>query len=168
MKRRLTRTGASGRRKPTKRRPGNGALELLRRDHDAVSALFERYERLAERGAESKKADIARTICAELTVHAAIEEDVFYPALRDHDPDAASLLDEADVEHASLKALIAQIKAGSPGDGHYDARVKVLGEYVKHHVKEEQSEIFAAARASGMDLKALGADLAARKAELKK
>jgi hemerythrin superfamily protein len=144
-----------------------GARKLLRQDHEAVSALFERYEKLTKRGTDARKGEVARKICSELTVHATIEEEIFYPALREQDPDAEDLLDEADVEHAGMKDLIAQIESSSPSDDHFDAKVKVLGEYVQHHVKEEQNEIFPAARAAALDLKALGEALAARKAELK-
>ena len=96
---------------------------------------------------------------------AAIEEEIFYPAARDADVDAA-LLDEADVEHASCKELIAQIEAMDADDELYDAKVTVLGEYIDHHVKEERDEMFPQCRASAMDLKAIGAALAERKAEL--
>ncbi len=142
------------------------AIKLLRDDHEAVSALFERYEKLVKRGTDAQKAEIARKICTELSIHAKLEEEIFYPALREHDPDADALLDEADVEHAGLKALIAQLTTGSPSEDLFDAKVKVLGEYVKHHVKEEQSEIFPAARACKLDLKILGEELAARKSAL--
>lgn len=147
---------------------GPDALQLLRQDHQAVSALFERYDALMKRGTGAQKAEVARKICDGLTIHAAIEEEIFYPTLRRGDPDSASLLDEAEVEHASLKDLVAQIQSGEPGSSLFDAKVKVLGEYVKHHVKEEQSEMFAAARAAGLDLKTLGAHLAERKAALQR
>ncbi len=144
------------------------ALKLLRDDHEVVSALFERYEKLMKRGTDAQKAEVARSICTELSIHATIEEEIFYPALRSQDPEAEALLDEADVEHAGVKALISQLETASPSDELFDAKVKVLGEYVKHHVKEEQNEIFPAARASNLDLKLLGAELAARKSALKR
>jgi len=101
-----------------------------------------------------------------LKIHAQIDEEIFYPAARALLADDASLVDEADVDHASAKDLIAQIENSSPDDMHYDAKVKVLGEYVDHHVQEEQDEIFTAVKKAGMDIKAVGQQLALRKAEL--
>lgn len=100
-----------------------------------------------------------------LTVHATIEEEIFYPAAYEA-LDDDDLLDEAEVEHASAKALIAEIEASQVGEPLFDAKVTVLGEYIDHHVQEEEKELFPECRASGMDLKALGEQLAARKAEL--
>ena len=101
-----------------------------------------------------------------LKIHAQIDEEIFYPAARALLADDASLVDEADVDHASAKDLIAQIENSSPDDMHYDAKDKVLGEYVDHHVQEEQDEIFTAVKKAGMDIKAVGQQLALRKAEL--
>lgn len=138
------------------------ATALLRADHKLVAALFDEYERA--RSATKKKALVAQ-ICQELTVHAQIEEEVFYPkvqeALNDHE-----LVPEAIVEHATLKDLIAQIEDAEPDEELYDARVKVLSEYVKHHVKEEQNEIFPKVKKSKLDLKEIGDQLAQRKEEL--
>lgn len=138
------------------------ATALLRADHKAVNMLFEQYE--SARSTTKKKA-IAAQICTELTVHAQIEEEIFYPqvkeALRDDE-----LIPEAIIEHATLKDLIAQIEDSEPDDEMYDAKVKVLSEYVKHHVKEEQNELFPKVKASKLDLNALGEQLAQRKEEL--
>ena len=138
------------------------AIALLKADHQKVSGLFEQYEKTRS---EDRKGKLADQICQELTVHAQIEEEIFYPAarevLRDQD-----LLDEATVEHQGAKDLIAQIEAGSPGDDLFDAKVTVLGEYVKHHVKEEQNELFPKVRKTKLDLKMLGEQLQARKTEL--
>lgn len=135
---------------------------MLRADHKKVSALFADFE--ATRSAKKKK-EIVATICLELTVHTTIEEEIFYPAvqaaLKDHE-----LIPEANVEHASVKDLIAQVKDAEPGGDEYDARVKVMGEFVKHHVKEEQNEMFPKAKKTKLDMIALGAEMAARKAEL--
>ena len=100
-----------------------------------------------------------------LKIHAQIDEEIFYPAARALLADAG-LVDEADVDHASARDLIAQIENSSPDDMHYDAKDKVLGEYVDHHVQEEQDEIFPAVKKAGMDIKAVGQQLAVRKAEL--
>ena len=105
--------------------------------------------------------------CLALSVHARIEEEIFYPALRKAIDDE-DLLDEAEVEHASAKQLIAEIESMSADDRLFDAKVKVLGEYVTHHVGEEEHQLFPEARESGVDLKDLGSELARRKAELMK
>ena len=143
------------------------AIELLTTDHKEVKALFKQYDRLAESaGGEAEKQALAEQICHMLTVHATIEEELFYPAAREALGEDEDLVDEADVEHASAKELIAQIEGSSPDDDHFDARVKVLGEYIDHHVKEEESEMFPKAKKGGLDVAALGAELSARKVEL--
>jgi hemerythrin-like domain-containing protein len=150
-------------------RAGKDACDLLDADHRAVKKMFKEYEELTEsraRGAAQKRLDLARQICMELTVHAQIEEEIFYPALRAAIKDT-DLLDEAEVEHQSAKDLIAQIQEGMEADDKFDAKVKVLGEYVDHHVKEEKSEIFTKARAARkLDLVAMREELEARKEEL--
>ena len=144
------------------------ACSLLDSDHRAVKKLFNQYDELA--GSKSKSSvearrDLAERICMELTVHAQLEEEIFYPAVRaaikEHD-----LLDEANVEHATAKDLIAQIEDASEVDEMFDAKVKVLGEYIDHHVKEERNEMFPKARASKLDLVAMREELMARKEEL--
>ena len=146
----------------TKTPAAKDAITQLKADHVKVSGLFAEYGKA--RSAAKKKALVA-DICAELSVHAQIEEEIFYPevkaALEDH-----QLVPEATVEHASLKDLIAQIEAVEPGGEMYDAKVKVLAEYVKHHVKEEQTEMFVKAKASSLDMLEIGARMAARKDEL--
>lgn len=143
------------------------AIELLTTDHKAVKTLFKQYESLAEADAgDDERETLARLICQLLTVHATIEEEIFYPAARAHLSDE-DLVDEAEVEHASAKELIAQIESMGPAEPLYDAKVKVLGEYIDHHVKEERNQIFPAARsARGLDLIAMRDELAARKEEL--
>ena len=138
------------------------ALGMLRADHEKVSAMFDRYENLRT---DRQKDALAREICFELTVHAQLEEEIFYPALREAIDDE-DLLDEALVEHQSAKDLIAQIEEGTPGEELFDAKVKVLGEYIKHHVKEEQGEMFAEARKSDLDLRELAERMRQRKEEL--
>ena len=138
------------------------AIALLKADHKEVKGWFDDYEDLTDNAA---KATLAGKICLALTVHTMIEEEIFYPAARQATRDD-DLLDEAKVEHAGAKALVAQISAMKAGDDLYDAKVKVLGEQVKHHIEEEEDELFPEAKHAKMDLTALGRRLAARKAEL--
>jgi len=140
------------------------AVKLLKADHKEVSDLVEKYEN--GRLSKDRKIAVAKQICLALTVHAQIEEEIFYPAAREATRDREDLLDEAEVEHGSIKELVAAIENGSLDDELFDARVKVLGEYVKHHVKEEENELFPKVRKSDMDLAEIGAQLAARKEEL--
>jgi hypothetical protein len=143
------------------------AISLLTNDHKEVKELFKTYDKLVDDEADDEeKAMLAVQICTMLTVHATIEEEIFYPAARDALPDDEDLLDEAEVEHASAKELIAQIVAMEPGEALYDAKVKVLGEYINHHVKEEQEEMFPKLKKVGLDLAALGDELSERKEEL--
>jgi hemerythrin superfamily protein len=135
----------------------------LKDDHAAVQKLFKEFEKTDN---ARRKQELATTICDELKVHTTLEEEIFYPAARDA-LDEQDLLDEAEIEHASAKELIAQIEAGSPDDELWDARVTVLGEYIKHHVKEEQDEMFPKVKKTDIDLMALGEQLKARKTELK-
>ena len=152
---------------PQKKKPDvQDAVQLLTSDHAEVSALFKKYEKLAE--ANAKAADRqahAEQICTLLTVHATIEEEIFYPAAREAEVES-DLLDEAEVEHASAKDLIAQIQGMGPDDELYDAKVKVLGEYIDHHVQEEEGEMFPKCRKAEMDLADLASQLAERKPEL--
>jgi hemerythrin superfamily protein len=153
--------------KPAARKRTPDLIVQLKADHREVSALHKAYEELLQKKAGAKaRGELAARICQALTVHATAEEEVLYRALRSA-IDADDLLDEADIEHASAKDLIAQIEALHPDDDRYDARVIVLCEYVKHHVKEEEGEMFPKARQCGeLDLKAMGEAFAQRKAEL--
>ena len=142
------------------------AIELLKQDHDEVDALFKEYERLAENGgSSSERRELSTRICGLIAVHAMIEEEIFYPAARRAGVEA-DLLDEATIEHGSAKDLIAQIGAAQASKPLYDARVKVLGEYIRHHVKEEEGELFPACRKADMNVEKLGERLRQRKAEL--
>lgn len=145
------------------------ACDLLDADHRAVKRMFKEYEELAgsrARSAAQKKMELARQICHELTVHAQVEEEIFYPALREVLKDT-DMLAEAEVEHQTAKDLIAQIEGMGDADEMFDAKVKVLGEYIDHHVKEERNEIFPKARsARKLDLVAMRDELQARKDEL--
>ena len=135
---------------------------MLRADHKVVSGLFAQYEKTQS---TAKKKQLVAQICTELSVHAQVEEEIFYPAVKEalHDHE---LVPEATVEHASLKALISEVEGVEPEGEMFDAKIKVLGEYVKHHVKEEHTEIFPEVRKSDLDLKDLGMRLMERKEEL--
>lgn len=142
------------------------AIVVLKNDHAEVKKLFKQYEKLADKDDIPGKTAIANRICAELIVHTEIEEQVFYPAAREAIDDD-DLLNEADVEHASAKDLIIQIQSGDPKDPMYDAKVKVLSEYIEHHVEEEEKEMFPKVReAKKLDLKNMGQELTDRKASM--
>ena len=138
------------------------AIALLKADHEGVSQLFAEYEKT--RSIPKKKALVAE-ICTALSVHAQIEEEIFYPAVKAALKDKL-LVPEATVEHAGVKDLIAQLEGVEPDGEMYDAKVRVLSEYVKHHVKEEQTDMFPKAKSSSLDMVELGARMVARKAEL--
>ena len=141
------------------------ATHILAADHRAVEALFEEFEKAS---GSDRKAKIADRICTELKIHAQIEEEVFYPALKGMIDD--DLLKEAYVEHDGAKLLINDIVASGPDDEYFEAKVTVLSEEIKHHVKEEEKQhdnMFQQARAAGVDLDKLGRQLLARKEELK-
>jgi hypothetical protein len=140
------------------------AIALLKADHRKVEDLFEQYSKARS---EDRKATLAKEICTELMIHAMIEEEIFYPALRGRAED--DMLDEALVEHDGAKFLIAELLAGRPGADFYDAKVMVLKEEIRHHVKEEEKPsegTFAQARSAEVDLAGLGERLQARKEEL--
>jgi hypothetical protein len=138
------------------------AIDLLEEDHQQVDGFFEEYENLQD---ASEKESIALKICLALTVHTQIEEEIFYPAARKA-IERAELIDEAIVEHASAKQLIAEIEDMEAGDELYDAKVKVLGEQVRHHVEEEEDKLFPEIKSSELDLEALGKKMAERKVAL--
>jgi hemerythrin superfamily protein len=142
------------------------AIKLLKDDHKQVEGWFEEFEAT---NSASKKQKLADQICVALTVHTQIEEEIFYPACREAGIEE-DMMDEADVEHDGAKKLIEEIEAGKAGDDHWDAKVKVLSEMIKHHVKEEEQRggMFAKAKQADLDLKDLGAELKARKDELTK
>lgn len=163
-----TQTQSSSKRRTSARKTTTqmDAIELLKADHRQVEEWFEEFENTT---APSKKQKLADNICLALKVHTQIEEEIFYPACREAGVED-DMMDEADVEHDGAKKLIAEIEAGEPGDDHWDARVTVLSEMIKHHVKEEEQRdgMFAKAKKSGLDLDELGEQLKARKAELMK
>ena len=137
------------------------AIALLKTDHRKVEDLFEQFEKASGNG---RKRKLAEKICMELTIHTVIEEEIFYPACMGKV--AEDDLNEAYVEHDGAKVLIAEIEAGSPDEDFYDAKVKVLSEMIKHHVGEEEKRsegTFAQARKAGIDMDAIGRELAMRK-----
>jgi hemerythrin superfamily protein len=138
---------------------------MLVAEHEEVKAMFEKFESLGDRAYASKK-KLADEICAALTKHTIIEEEIFYPAVREEAKEGDELVDEAVVEHASAKDLIAQIQTMTAEEDLFDAKVKVLGEMIEHHVKEEEKEMFPNAKKAGIDLEELGQRMQARKQEL--
>lgn len=153
-------------RKSTARNAAPDAIKLLKDDHREVEGWFDDFENT---NSASKKNKLATQICLALRVHTQIEEEVFYPACREAGIEE-DMMDEADVEHDGAKKLIEEIEAGQAGDDHWDAKVKVLGEMIKHHVKEEEQRggMFSKAKQADLDLKELGAEMKARKDELMK
>ena len=146
---RATKTKARSARKQT------NAITILTQDHANVRKMFKQYEKMKETAGDGEKAALVETICNELKLHTEVEEEIFYPAAREA-LEQQDLLDEAEVEHASAKALIGQLEGMQPSDELYDAKVTVLGEYIEHHVKEEEKEMFPKARKARMDLEELG------------
>lgn len=145
------------------------AIKLLKDDHQAVKELFTEFKKFQEaktEGADEIKQAIMEDVCSMLKVHAQIEEEIFYPAAREALPDEEDLLNEAEVEHTGAKELIAKIEAGSAEDPMTCAQFLVLSEQIDHHVKEEQDEMFPKVEKSSMDTRAIGEQLAKRKAEL--
>ncbi len=158
-----SRSSSTTRSARTSRTPGD-AISLLKADHRQVEEWFGQFEKARS---DSKKKDLAQRICQALRVHATIEEEIFYPAFLEATGED-DLHHEAEVEHASAKELIAQIEQSGPEDDYFDAKVSVLSEMIKHHVKEEEQRggMFAKAKAADMDLEVLAEQLMARKAEL--
>jgi hemerythrin superfamily protein len=140
------------------------ALELLKQDHAKVKQSFKEFEKMDHED-EATMQEMVRAVCAELKAHTTIEEEIFYPAVRAAIEDE-DLMNEAQVEHAAAKDLIAQLEGMNPDDPLYSATFTVLGEYVLHHVKEEESEMFPQVRKAKLDLAELGARIMERKQQL--
>lgn len=153
---------AAAKKTPARSAAPKDAIALLKADHKLVAGLFDDF---AKTKSDARKTSIVAQICKELTVHAQIEEEIFYPAFKAAAKDR-ELVPEAHVEHGSVKDLIAAVQGKAPFGEMYDAKVTVMGEFVKHHVKEEEKEMFPKARKTKLDLVALGAQMAARKEEL--
>jgi hemerythrin superfamily protein len=154
----------AGKRKSGRAAKPADAIALLKSDHRQVEQWFEQFEKTRS---DERKGQLAQQICAALKVHTTIEEEIFYPAFLEA-TEEEDIHHEAEVEHDGAKKLIAEIEASGPDDDYYDAKVSVLSEMIKHHVREEEKRdgMFAKARQSDMDLKALGEQLAARKAQV--
>ena len=147
--------------------PHQDALQLLMAEHREVKAMFQQYEKLAEAGGKGdERMLLASQICVALTVHTQVEEEILYPAAREVLTKDEDIVDEAYVEHAGAKSLIAQIKTMTTDQPLFDAKVKVLGEYIDHHVKEEETEFFPKLRKTSLDLVAMGEQIAERKKQL--
>jgi hemerythrin superfamily protein len=141
------------------------AIAMLMADHKKVKKLFSDFDKLKEDGSDDDKSAIVEQICNELKIHTELEEEIFYPAVRKAIDDS-DLMDEALVEHAGAKDLIAQLEDASSDDDLYDAKVTVLGEQIDHHVKEEEGEMFPKAKKAKVDTEALGAAMLKRKMAL--
>src|ERR1700724_754920 len=158
-----TNAGRAAERNSSRSQSSPSALELLEQDHREVEEWFDEYDELKED--DARRAERAQKICLALKVHAQIEEEIFYPQAREATKDN-DLIDEAVVEHATVKNLIAEIESMEVGEDLYDARIRVLGEMVKQHIKEEEEELFPELEPAKMDLEAFGKELAERKEEL--
>ncbi|HVL75094.1 MAG TPA: hemerythrin domain-containing protein [Noviherbaspirillum sp.] len=143
-------------------------MRLLAEDHKKVKKMFDEFEKIKDKEDidDEQKQLLVETACAELTIHAQLEEELFYPAARDAIDDM-DLLDEAEVEHASAKQLISELATMQPGDALYNAKFKVLGEYVKHHIEEEEKELFPLIKKSELDLAELAEEMQERRMELR-
>lgn len=151
-------------RKTARKTNGIDAIALLKADHREVEKLFDQFEKA--KAADRKRAIVGK-VCEALSVHAEIEEEIFYPQARDAlSRKGDDLLDEAEVEHEGIKRLVAELKDADPDEDLYDARVTVLSEYVKHHVKEEEGDLFPKVKKSDLDTEKVGAELASRKEAL--
>lgn len=148
-------------------RGSNDAITALKADHKKVKELFRQFQKVkGEDDAQDEKATLVKQICTELTIHTTIEEEIFYPAVREQIEDE-DVMDEALVEHAGAKELVAQLEEMTPDDELFDAKVTVLGEHVDHHVKEEEGEMFPKVRKARVDTEELGAQMAQRRKELR-
>ena len=149
---------------PKSRSKAEGAIEMLKEDHAKVQKAFKEFEKLDREDTETIK-QVVQTVCEDLKVHTTLEEEIFYPAVRDAIEDE-DIMNEATVEHETAKMLIEQLENMGPEDPNYHATFTVLGEYVKHHIKEEESEMFAEAKKTDLDFEDLGQRMKERKQEL--
>lgn len=160
----MPRTASSTAKPKTRASRAPNAITMLTEDHAKVRKMFKQFEK-AKEGDSAQKEELVRQICAELTVHTQLEEEFFYPAAREA-LEEQDLLDEAEVEHASAKSLIEQLSDMQPEDDLYDAKVTVLAEYIEHHVKEEEKQLFPKVRKARLDLDEMADQMSTRKSEL--
>jgi len=149
---------------PKTRSKSAAAIEMLKEDHAKVKKAFKEFETLDREDTEACR-QLVQTVCDDLKVHTTLEEEIFYPAVREAIEDE-DIMNEASVEHETAKMLIEQLENMEPDDPNYHATFTVLGEYVMHHVKEEEGEMFPQAKKAGIDLEALGERMQDRKSEL--
>ena len=149
---------------PKTRSKSASAIDMLKEDHAKVKKAFKEFENLDRSDTETCR-QVVKTVCEDLKVHTTLEEEIFYPAVRAAIEDE-DIMNEAAVEHETAKMLIEQLEDSSPDDPQYFATFTVLGEYVMHHVKEEEGEMFPQAKKAELDLDALGEQMKARKEEL--
>jgi hypothetical protein len=161
--RKSSRSQSASRNNQRQQAPRN-AFDVLEEDHREVEEWFDEYDELKDSD-EDRKTELAEKICVALKVHAQIEEEIFYPQALEASQDN-DLIDEAVVEHATVKNLIGEIEGMDVGEELYDAKIRVLGEMVKQHIKEEEEELFPELQSTKMDLDAVGKELAERKQEL--
>lgn len=159
--RKSSRSQAANRKKASQ--ASQSAVELLEQDHRQVEELFEQYDQL--KADDERKGDLVQKICLALEIHAQIEEEIFYPKAREATKDN-DLIDESLVEHATVKSLISEIEEMEVGDDLFDAKIRVLGEMVKHHIHEEEGELFPEIESAKIDLEAVGKELTERKEAL--
>jgi hemerythrin-like domain-containing protein len=158
--------GKTTQRRSASKRGASDALSILHDDHKRVQKLFKQFEKADHEDIAALR-EIAEQTCAELELHAALEEEVFYPALREALNEAdLELVEEAHIEHDSAKQLIAQLRALQPGDAKYAATFTVLGEYVNHHIDEEEDELFKRAKRAKLDVEALGETMQERRSQM--
>lgn len=156
---------ADSKSQPGSKRATRNAIQLLTSGHEKVSKIFEQYEKMKGKGSDEERRELVMQACNTLTVHAQIEEEIFYPSVREI-PGAEDLIAEAKVEHATIKKLVSELEFMNPDDELYDARFTVLAEYVTHHVKEEKSQIFPIIKKGNVDLNQLGDELEQRRQAL--
>lgn len=144
----------------------SNAFTLLKDDHKKVKKLFKEFQSIKKRDdSDERKSELTKEICREIKVHTQLEEEIFYPSARQAIGDE-DVMEEAGIEHASVKQLVSQLESMEPGDPHYDAIVKVMSEYVEHHVREEEDQMFPMLKKAKLDAKGLGEQITRRKEEL--
>lgn len=145
---------------------GDDAVSMLMEDHKKVQKLFRDFEKAHDKEDDDSCREIAQLVCTELEVHTTLEEELFYPAAREILGEDEELIDEAEVEHQSAKELVAQLRGMDPSDAKFAPTFTVLAEYVKHHIKEEEGQIFPKVQKARLDVDGLGQEMQARKSEL--